>query len=143
VYLRTGVVLNKNGGALARMLPAFQFGFGGVVGSGEQWMSWIELDDLIRIILWSIHSDYSGPLNAVAPSPTQNKDFVKALGRVLKRPTVLPLPAFLVDILFGTMGRETVLADIGVMPRVLENAGFEWNSPTVESALKKALNYDR
>jgi uncharacterized protein (TIGR01777 family) len=143
VYLRTGVVLNKYGGALARMLPAFKFGFGGVVGSGKQWMSWIELDDLVRIILWSIHSNYSGPLNAVAPSPIQNRDFVKVLGRVLKRPTVFPLPAFLVDILFGTMGRETVLADIGVLPRVLENSGFKWNCPTAESALKKALNYGR
>lgn len=143
VYLRTGVVLNKYGGALARMLPAFKFGFGGVVGSGKQWMSWIELDDLVRIILWSIHSNYSGPLNAVAPSPIQNRDFVKVLGHVLKRPTVFPLPAFLVNILFGTMGRETVLADIGVLPRVLENSGFEWNCPTAESALNKALNYDR
>ncbi len=141
VCLRTGVVLNKKGGALARMLPAFQLALGGVIGSGKQWMSWIELDDLVKVILWSINSDYSGPLNAVAPSPVQNKDFVKALGRILKRPTVLPMPKFLVDVLFGAMGRETVLADIGVIPCVLKDAGFEWNCSTVESALKKALDY--
>ena len=139
VYLRTGVVLNKHGGALARMLPAFQLGLGGVVGSGEQWMSWIELGDLVNVIIWSIHSEYSGPLNAVAPNPIKNKDFSKAFGRVLKRPTVLPMPEFLVDILFGAMGRETVLADIGVVSSVLKDAGFEWNCSTVESALKKAL----
>lgn len=139
VYLRTGVVLNKHGGALARMLPAFQLGLGGVVGSGEQWMSWIELGDLVNVIIWSIHSEYSGPLNAVAPSPIKNKDFSKAFGRVLKRPTVLPMPEFLVDILFGAMGRETVLADIGVVSSVLKDAGFKWNCSTVESALKKAL----
>ena len=141
ICLRTGVVLNKKGGALARMLPAFQLALGGVIGSGKQWMSWIELDDLVKIILWSINSDYSGPLNAVAPSPVQNKDFVKALGRILKRPTVLPMPEFLVDVLFGAMGRETVLADIGVISCVLKDAGFEWNCSTVESALKKALDY--
>ena len=140
VCLRTGVVLNQGGGALARMLPAFKLGLGGLVGSGEQWMSWIELDDLVRVILWSIRSNYSGALNAVAPNPTQNKDLVKALGQTVKRPTVLPMPEFLVDILFGTMGRETVLADIGVIPQVLQNAGFEWNCPTIESALKRALN---
>ena len=143
VCLRTGVVLDQDGGALARMLPAFKLGLGGLVGSGEQWMSWIELDDLIQVILWSICNDYSGPLNAVAPYPTQNKDLVKALGRVIKRPTVLPMPEFLVDILFGAMGRETVLADIGVIPQVLQNAGFEWNCPTIESALKKAINNAR
>lgn len=141
VYLRTGVVLNQKGGALARMLPAFKLGLGGVVGTGKQWMSWIELEDLVEVILWSITSDYSGPLNAVAPKPTQNKDFVKVLGQILKRPTVLPMPEFLVDLLFGAMGRETVLADIGVMPNVLKDRGFEWNFPTLESALKKALNY--
>ena len=143
VCLRTGVVLDQDGGALARMLPAFKLGLGGLVGSGEQWMSWIELDDLIQVILWSICNDYSGPLNVVAPYPTQNKDLVKALGRVIKRPTVLPMPEFLVDILFGAMGRETVLADIGVIPQVLQNAGFEWNCPTIESALKKAINNAR
>lgn len=141
VCLRTGVVLNKNGGALARMLPAFRMGLGGVIGSGEQWMSWIELDDLVQVILWSMLSDYSGPLNAVAPNPIQNKDFVKTLGKILKRPTVLPMPEFLVNTLFGTMGDETVLADIGVIPRVLNDTNFQWTCPTVESALDKALNY--
>lgn len=140
VCLRTGVVLDKKGGALARMLPAFQLGLGGVVGSGKQWMSWIELSDLVRVILWCIDNDYSGPLNAVSPNPTQNKNFVKAFGQILKRPTVLPMPEFLVDILFGAMGRETVLADIGVMPEILKKAGFEWNCPTIESALKRAIN---
>ncbi|MFL2848409.1 MAG: TIGR01777 family oxidoreductase [Coraliomargaritaceae bacterium] len=141
--LRTGVVLNKNGGALARMLPAFRLGLGGLIGSGEQWMSWIELEDLIQVILWSIHSGYSGAINSVAPYPTKNKDFVKALGQALKRPTILPMPEFLVNILFGSMGQETVLANIGIEPHVLKDSGFQWACPTVESALNKALNHVR
>jgi uncharacterized protein (TIGR01777 family) len=143
VLLRTGVVLNRNGGALARMLPAFKLGLGGLIGSGEQWMSWIELEDLIQVILWSMHSVHSGPLNAVAPNPTKNKDFVKTLGRILKRPTILPMPEFLVNMLFGTMGKETVLADIGIEPHVLRNSEFQWTCPTVESALNKTLNHVR
>lgn len=142
VLLRTGVVLNQYGGALKRMLPPFRFGLGGVVGSGDQWMSWIELRDLVRVILWAIQSDHSGALNAVAPTPIQNKDFVKALSRHLRRPCVFPMPECIVDALFGSMGRETVLADIGVSPQVLMEAGFQWDSPDIVSALEKALSND-
>lgn len=142
VLLRTGVVLNHNGGALKRMLPPFRLGLGGVVGSGDQWMSWIELRDLVAVILWAIQADFSGPLNAVAPSPIQNKDFVKALSRILRRPCAFPMPECIVDAVFGSMGRETVLADIGVAPHVLMEAGFKWNFPNIESALESALRND-
>lgn len=142
VLLRTGVVLHQRGGALKRMLPPFRIGLGGVVGSGNQWMSWIELADCVRIILWVLQSDYSGALNAVAPSPIQNKDFVKALSRHLGRPCIFPMPSWVVDALFGSMGRETVLADIGVTPQVLMEAGFEWEAPDIDSALEKALGND-
>lgn len=142
VLLRTGVVLNQKGGALKRMLPPFRLGLGGVVGSGNQWMSWIELQDCVRIILWAIQSDFSGALNAVAPAPIQNKDFVKALSRHLRRPCAFPMPEWVVDVLFGPMGRETVLADIGVTPQVLMEAGFKWDAPDIESALDKALSDD-
>lgn len=142
VTLRTGVVLNRKGGALARLLPAFQWGLGGRVGSGKQWMSWIELNDLIEVILWAIGEDFDGPLNAVAPEPVQNEQFVSALGSVLKRPTICPLPECMVQLIFGTMGEETVLADIGVRPEVLKGAGFIWRCPEIRSALIQSLDSD-
>ena len=142
VILRTGVVLNRSGGALARLLPAFQLGLGGRVGSGEQWMSWIALSDLIKIILWSIEGDFNGTLNAVSPNPVQNNGFVIALGSVLKRPTIFPLPELMVKLIFGAMGSETVLADIGVLPKHLTEAGFVWSCPDIESALIQSLKSD-
>ena len=142
VILRTGVVLNRSGGALARLLPAFQLGLGGRIGSGEQWMSWIALSDLIKIILWSIEGDFNGTLNAVSPSPIQNKGFVTAVGSVLKRPTIFPLPKLMVKLIFGAMGSETVLADIGVLPNHLMEAGFVWSCPDIESALIQSLKSD-
>ena len=142
VILRTGVVLNRSGGALARLLPAFQLGLGGRVGSGEQWMSWIALSDLIKIILWSIEGDFNGTLNAVSPNPVQNNRFVTALGSVLKRPTIFPLPELMVKLIFGAMGSETVLADIGVLPKHLTEAGFVWSCPDIESALIQSLKSD-
>ena len=117
----------------------FKLGLGGVVGSGTQWMSWIELHDLVKIFTWAIEGDFSGSLNAVSPSPVQNKVFVTHLGKILKRPTVIPLPKFIVHMLFGAMGRETLLADIGVMPYTLIKEGFQWECPEIKKALLKAL----
>jgi uncharacterized protein (TIGR01777 family) len=142
VVLRTGVVLNRKGGAMARLLPAFQFGLGGRVGSGEQWMSWIELSDLVEIIIWAIEGDYEGTLNAVSPNPVTNREFVNTLGSVLKKPTFFPLPSWVVQLIFGRMGEETVLADIGVLPEVLKQAGFRWQCPEIRSALIKSLEKD-
>ena len=139
VLLRTGVVLSKKGGALARLLMPFKLGLGGVVGSGTQWMSWIELHDLVKIFIWAIEGDFSGSLNAVSPNPVQNKVFLAHLGKILKRPTVIPLPKFIVHMLFGAMGHETLLADIGVMPYTLINEGFQWECAEINKALLKAL----
>lgn len=139
VLLRTGVVLSIKGGALKRMLPPFRMGLGGPVGNGYQLMSWIELNDLVKIILYAINEDISGPINAVAPQPVENRLFSQILAKEISRPSFLPMPEWAVKILFGEMARETILANIGITPRVLSNLGFRWDFPTLESALKKAL----
>src|SRR5688572_2425685 len=105
VLLRTGIVLSKDGGALATMLTPFKFGVGGVVGDGKQWMSWISLDDVVGIINFVLENeDMRGAVNAVAPNPVTNEVFTKTLGEVLYRPTFLPLPEFAVSMIFGEMG---------------------------------------
>ncbi len=129
VRLRTGVVLSSNGGALARMLPPFQWGLGGVIGDGKAYMSWIVLEDLLQIIQSALTQDaLCGPVNAVAPNPVTNREFTKALGGVLHRPTLIPLPAFAVRMMFGEMGREMLLASARVMPQRLTEAGFSIRS---------------
>jgi uncharacterized protein len=141
VSLRIGVVLSPNGGALHKMLTPFKLGGGGVVGSGLQWWSWIAIDDLVRVILHAATTDsLSGTVNAVAPGITQNREFTKTLGRVLKRPTFFPLPAFIVKTVFGEMGRELLLASTRVDPKKLLDSGFEFNFPDLEPALRHLLN---
>ncbi len=140
VLLRTGIVLSKNGGALATMLTPFKLGVGGVVGSGKQWMSWISLDDHIAIINYAIENDHiRGAVNAVSPNPVTNHDFTKTLGEVLYRPTFLPLPEFAVSMIFGEMGDALLLASTKVMPRRLEDAGFEFAYPELKAALEHAV----
>lgn len=134
--VRTGVVLGTAGGALAKMLPAFRLGLGGPLGSGTQMMSWITLADLVRVYQFvTEEDDLQGVLNAVSPAAVSNLAFTKALGSVIRRPTVLPMPSWLVRALFGTMADETLLADLTVQPKSLEAAGFQWRSSTIESAL--------
>ena len=134
--VRTGVVLGAAGGALAKMLPAFRLGLGGPLGSGMQMMSWISLADLVRVYQFVTEVDsLQGALNAVSPAAVSNFAFTKALGSVIRRPTVLPMPSWLVRALFGTMANETLLADLTVRPTRLEAAGFHWRSSTIESAL--------
>jgi uncharacterized protein (TIGR01777 family) len=134
--VRTGVVLGTAGGALAKMLPAFRLGLGGPLGSGTQMMSWITLADLVRVYQFVTEEDaLQGVLNAVSPAAVSNLAFTKALGSVIRRPTVLPMPSWLVRALFGTMADETLLADLTVQPKSLEAAGFQWRSSTIESAL--------
>lgn len=134
--VRTGVVLGTAGGALAKMLPAFRLGLGGPLGSGTQMMSWITLADLVRVYQFvTEEDDLQGVLNAVSPAAVSNLAFTKALGSVIRRPTVLPMPSWLVRALFGTMADETLLADLTVRPKSLEAAGFQWRSSTIESAL--------
>ncbi len=103
-YLRTGIVLGKKGGALSKMLPAFKLGLGGPMGSGRQWMSWVHIDDLIGIILHVFdNKDVKGAINATAPNPVSNKVFSSILGRGLKRPAFLPMPAFVLKLMLGEM----------------------------------------
>lgn len=140
VFLRFGVVLSPRGGALAKMLPAFLFGAGGPIGSGRQGLSWVSLDDAVGAIHFALGSDrVSGPVNVTAPHPVPQGEFAAMLGRVLRRPAVAPLPAFVVRALFGAMGEETLLASQFAMPRALEAAGFRFRKPDLESALRLEL----
>ena len=140
VLLRTGIVLSKNGGALATMLLPFKLGVGGVVGSGKQWMSWISLDDEIDVINFAIENEnIRGAVNAVSPNPVTNHDFTKTLGEALYRPTFLPLPEFAVSMIFGEMGDALLLASTKVMPKRLEDAGFEFKYPDLKGAIERAV----
>jgi len=140
VLLRTGIVLSKDGGALGTMLTPFKLGVGGVVGSGKQWMSWISLDDEIAVINFAIENEnLRGAINAVSPNPVTNEDFTKTLGEVLYRPTFLPLPEFAVSMIFGEMGDALLLASTKVLPKRLEDAGFEFTYPELKPAIAHAL----
>lgn len=138
VDLRLGVVLSRDGGALQRMLIPFRLCLGGVLGSGKQYMSWIALEDLLRIFDFVLaNKQLEGPVNAVAPKPVTNQKFTKALGRVLWRPTLFWMPAWLVKLVFGEMGKELLLANARVIPRKLEDAGFKYKFPDLKKALSQ------
>ena len=140
VMPRIGIVLTKDGGALEKMLTPFKFGIGGTVGSGEQYMSWIALDDLIRVIHFALENEnLDGAVNAVAPNPVTNKEFTDTFGKVLNRPTIIPVPAFGIKFLFGEMGETLLLQGARVLPEKLENAGFEFKFTELETALKYIL----
>lgn len=140
VNLRIGVVLTPRGGALEKMLLPFKLCVGGVVGSGRQFWSWIALDDVVGAIHHAItHDELSGPVNAVSPEPVTNRDFTKTLGRVLGRPTIAPLPAFVVKLLMGEMGEELLLASTRVVPNRLQETGYQFRCPTLDSALRHLL----
>ena len=140
VFVRTGVVLSPECGALAKLLPPFKAGLGGKVGSGGQMMSWITLSDLARVYVRSIEDEtVSGPLNAVAPEAVTNLEFTKAISAALKRPTALPLPAFAVKLMFGEMGRETLLSDLPVEPAQLRAMDFSWEHEKIDNALNQLL----
>lgn len=139
-YLRIGVVLAKDGGALEKMLTPFKFGVGGVIGSGKQWMSWIALDDLIKIFHFALENEnLRGAYNAVAPNPVTNQEFTKTFGSVLNRPTIFPIPEFGIKLLYGEMGKTILLEGARVLPKRLEDAGFQFQFTNLEQALKAAL----
>ncbi len=139
-YLRIGVVLAKDGGALEKMLTPFKFGVGGVIGSGKQYMSWIDIDDLIRIFHFVLDdANLKGAFNAVAPNAVTNQEFTKTFGKVIGRPTVLPLPAFAIKMLFGEMGETILLEGTRVYPQRLLDAKFKFDYETLESAMKHVL----
>ena len=140
VLPRTGIVLSKDGGALAVMLTPFKLGVGGVVGSGKQWMSWVSLDDVVGVLNFALENEnLRGAINVVAPNPVTNEEFTKTLGSVLYRPTFLPLPEFAVNLVFGEMGDALLLDSTKVAPKRLIDAGFKFNFTDLESALKHAL----
>ena len=142
--LRTGIVLTPAGGALKKMLVPFRFGLGGRIGSGAQWMSWIALDDWVRAAHFVLSGDtVRGPVNLVAPGPVSNAEFTTTLARVLGRPTLGIVPEAAVNLLFGEMGRATLLASQRVHPRRLIDAGFEFAHPTLEQALRAELGAQR
>ncbi len=136
VLLRTGIVLAGSGGALAKMLPPFRLGLGGPFGSGRQWMSWIALEDFGRAVSFALGApDVAGPVNLVAPHPVRNAEFAQVLGRVLRRPAMVPVPRAAISAVLGEMGRRTVLASQRVLPRRLSAAGFPFGYPLLVEAL--------
>lgn len=140
VLLRNGIVLSKDGGALATMLTPFKFGVGGVIGSGEQWMSWISLDDLVGVVNYAIENEHlRGAVNAVSPNPITNQEFTTTMGEVLYRPTFIPLPEFAVNFVLGEMGDALLLDSTRVIPKRLEEAGFEFKYPNLKQALENAV----
>ena len=140
VHLRIGVVLSPAGGALAKMLGPFKLGLGSVIGTGQQYMSWIAIDDLVSVIHHTlITTTLQGPVNAVAPQAVTNHEFTKTLGRVLGRPTLLPLPAFAARLAFGEMAEALLLASTRVEPARLQETGYTFRYPDLEGALRYLL----
>lgn len=140
VLLRTGIVLSKDGGALATMLTPFKLGVGGVIGDGKQWMSWVSLDDVVGIINYVLENEnVRGAVNNTAPNPVTNEEFTKTLGSVLYRPTFLPLPEFAVHMVFGEMGDALLLDSTRVIPKRMNDAGYEFKYSDLKTALENAL----
>lgn len=140
VKLRIGMVVSPEGGALKKMLLPFKLGFGGKVGSGKQYMSWISIDDLVSMIIYSLENqNVSGVINAVAPNPVTNSEFTKALGKVLGRPTIFPLPAFVARTMLGEMADELLLVSSRVLPKAILDHGFTFKYPKIEETLQRYI----
>ncbi len=140
VKIRTGIVLGKNGGALKKMLIPFKLGLGGKIGSGEQFMSWIDIDDAINAINFIIKNNkISGAVNLTSPNPVSNANFSKTLASIVKRPCIFDMPKFITEILFGQMGKELLLKGQKVYPQTLLQNGFEFKYSDLEKSLSKIL----
>jgi uncharacterized protein (TIGR01777 family) len=140
VNIRLGAVLSGRGGALKKMLPAFRLGAGGPIGTGNQYMSWVAIDEVVGAIQHLLLVDtVAGPVNLVAPSPVTNAEFTKTLGRVLRRPTVLRIPAPVLRFLLGEMADELLLASTRVRPSRLLDSGYRFRHPSLEGALRHVL----
>jgi hypothetical protein len=140
VQMRFGVVLSASGGALQAMLFPFRMGVGGKMGNGRQWMSWVDIDDLVGAVQHVIKTDtLRGPVNVVAPSPARNAEFTKTLASVLSRPAIFPMPAFAGRLLFGQMGNELLLASQRVEPAKLIASGYVFQKPDLRVALECIL----
>ena len=139
-HLRIGLVLSAEGGALPKMLTPFKLGVGGKLGSGRQYVSWITLEDLVRVIRRAVDDEsIRGPVNAVAPAPVTNEEFTKAIGRALGRPTFMAVPAFAVRLAFGEVADELLLASTRAEPARLREAGFEFKHPEIGEAMRSVL----
>jgi len=140
VLARFGIILSPEGGALKKMLPPFRLGLGGRVGTGRQWMSWIALEDVIGALKFTLaHDSLSGPVNFVAPNPVTNAEFTRTLGKSLSRPAIFPVPAFAARLLFGEMADALLLSSQRVAAARLKEAGYEFSYPTLDDAMRAAL----
>jgi uncharacterized protein len=140
VHARFGVVLGPGQGALAKMLPIFRLGLGGRLGSGRQWMSWVSLEDVVAAIVFVLKTPaLGGPVNVTAPNPVTNEAFARAIAKAMRRPAIIPAPAFALRLVLGPMADEALLASTRALPRRLVEAGFQFSAPTVEDALASAL----
>ncbi len=138
---RLGVVLGKNGGALKEMLPAFKLGVGGKIGSGKQFFSWVHMDDVVNVFNFLIQDkSQTGKYNLTSPNPITNYDFTNELGKTLCRPTIFPLPAFVVKMIFGEMGEKLLLNGAAIYPKKLLDSGYSFKFKTIDLALKDILN---
>jgi uncharacterized protein (TIGR01777 family) len=140
VILRTGLVLSKHGGLLRQLLLPFKLGVGGPIAGGEQFMSWVHIDDEVGLILWALDNDQvSGVINATAPNPVTNREFSKSLGRALKRPSVVPVPRFAITAMRGSELADAVTGGARVLPRRALDLGYEFRHPELDEALDHAL----
>ncbi len=143
VNARFGIVLSSKGGALKKMLLPFKMGLGGVIGSGEQYMSWLSIDDAAALIKHVIANDsIRGPVNFATPNPVSNREFTKTLGSVLHRPTIFPLPAVVAQLVFGEMANELLLSGARVYPKILLESGYKFLHPDLSQALEHLLKTD-
>ncbi len=140
VKTRLGVVLGKNGGALGKMLLPFQMGAGGILGSGKQYMSWVDIHDVVRAFEYILENEsIEGVVNLTAPQPVTNAEFTSAMGKALHRPTVLPAPAIALKIVLGDMAQEMLLEGQKVLPKKLTESGFKFEYPNVLASLEKEV----
>lgn len=140
VFLRFGMVLGKDGGALAKMLPAYKMGMGGPLGDGTQWVSWIAMADVLGAIDFAVnHKDLAGPVNVTAPHPVRNRDLAHTLGRVLHRPEPVPVPKTMLHLIFGDLADEALLSSTKVLPQKLTQANYPFQHPDLQTALENIL----
>ena len=141
VRARFGVILDKDGGALPKMAGPFQFGMGGKIGSGQQWMSWVSLEDTVAILRFALEDGaVRGPINVVSPQPVRNAEFTKALAAALHRPALVPAPAFALRLMLGEMADALLLSSQRVVPAQLEKLGYSFLQPDLVTALKSLLS---
>ncbi len=139
ILTRFGIVLGKNGGALGQMIPLFKYFIGGPLGSGRQWFSWVHMADLAQAFIFLLaHKEISGAINLCSPNPVRNKDLGKAIGKVLHRPSFLPAPGFMIELILGEFG-SVLLRGQRVIPRRLLDASFKFRYPDIEAALKSVI----